>query len=141
VVAERVPGPSQQRTLRRLRDLRLREIVDGFAAALEAGDAPALVSLLTEDVTWSMPPMAHWYRGPAAVDFAIRVAFRCGTWRHVRTSANGQPAVAGYLRDDAGLWQAWSVSVLTVRDGRIAGITSFVGAEHFAAVGLPTSLS
>ena len=42
----------------------------------------------------------------------------------MRTSANGQPAVAGYLRDDAGVWQ-----------------TSFVGKEHFAAVGLPTSLS
>jgi RNA polymerase sigma-70 factor (ECF subfamily) len=142
LVAERVPAPSQQQTLRRLGDTRLREVVDGFAAALEAGDARALVSLLTEDVTWSMPPMAHWYRGLAAVtDFATQVPLtRCGTWRHVRTLANGQPAVAGYLRDDAGSWQAWSVSVLTLRQDRIAEITSFVGAEHFAAVGLPASL-
>jgi RNA polymerase sigma-70 factor (ECF subfamily) len=143
LVAERVPRPSQQRTLRQLGDARLREVVDGFAAALEAGDAAALVGLLTEDVTWSMPPMPHWYRGLAAVtDFATRVPLsRCGSWRHLRTAANGQPAVAGYLRDDAGAWQAWSVSVFSMRDERIAEITSFLGAEHFTALGLPRSLS
>jgi RNA polymerase sigma-70 factor (ECF subfamily) len=142
LVAERVPGPSQQRTLRRLGDARLREVVDGFAAALEAGDAAALVGLLTEDVTWSMPPMPHWYTGLAAVtDFATRVPLtHCGTWRHLRTAANGQPAVAGYLLDEGGAFRAWSVNVLTLREERIAGITSFVGAEHFTALGLPTTL-
>ncbi len=36
-----------------------------------ATDADALVALLTEDVTWSMPPLPHWYHGIAAVtDFA-----------------------------------------------------------------------
>lgn len=94
-VAERIPARTQQRTLRDLDDTRLRDIVAGYAAALERGDADALVALLTEDVTWSMPPMPHWYRGLAAVtDFASRVPLTgCGTWRHVPTSANGQPAV------------------------------------------------
>ena len=63
VVAERVPAASQQRTLRKLDDARLREIVTGYSTALERGDADALVALLTEDVTWSMPPLPHWYRG------------------------------------------------------------------------------
>ena len=36
-----------------------------------ATDADALVALLSEDVTWSMPPLPHWYHGIAAVtDFA-----------------------------------------------------------------------
>lgn len=43
------------------------------STALERGDADALVALLTEDVTWSMPPLAHWYHGIDAVtDFAIQ---------------------------------------------------------------------
>ena len=46
-----------------------------------------------------MPPLPHWYRGLAAVtDFAVRVPLTdCGSWRHLPTSANGQPAVACYL--------------------------------------------
>ena len=75
IVAERVPSATQQQTLRKLGDARLREIVAGYSAALERGDADALVALLTEDVTWSMPPLPHWYHGLAGVtDFAVRGA-------------------------------------------------------------------
>jgi len=134
LVAERVPARSQQRTLRKLGDARLREIVGGYAAALERGDVDGLVTLLTEDVTWSMPPLPHWYRGLDAVtDFAARLPLSsCGSWRHVPVTANGQAAVAQYLNG-----RAWAITVLTLRDERIAELTSFVGAEHFGAFGLP----
>lgn len=65
----------------------------------------------------------------------------CGSWRHVPTSANGQPAVGFYLRNegtDAHL--AWSINVLTLRGERIAEITSFIGCDHFPPFGLPASL-
>ncbi|WP_327583363.1 sigma-70 family RNA polymerase sigma factor [Nonomuraea sp. NBC_00507] len=143
MVAERVPSPSQQQTLRTLGDTHTREIVAGYAAALERGDADALVALLTEDVTWSMPPMPHWYRGLAAVtDFAVRVPLTsCGSWRHLPTHANGQPAAASYLWDDAaGAHMAWSINVLTLRGERVSEITSFIGREHFPLFGLPVSL-
>ncbi|HEY0804901.1 MAG TPA: sigma-70 family RNA polymerase sigma factor [Pseudonocardiaceae bacterium] len=143
-VAEKVPSPSQQQTLRKIDDARLREIVTGYAGALECGDADALVALLTEDVTWSMPPLPHWYRGIEAVmDFVVEIPMaRCGSWRSLTTTANGQPAVACYLcRADAGEYAAWSINVLTLRDERIAEVTSFVGAEHFADFGLPASRS
>ncbi|MFG2166388.1 sigma-70 family RNA polymerase sigma factor [Micromonospora chersina] len=142
-LAERAPAATQQRTLRMLDDARLREVVTGYATALENGDADALVALLTEDVTWSMPPMPHWYRGLAAVlDFARSAPLGpCGSWRHLTTGANGQPAVAGYLRRGAtGPYLPWSVDVLTLRGDRIAGITSFLGAEKAAAFGLPDAL-
>src|ERR1017187_1288152 len=95
IVAEKIPSPTQQQPLREIGDARLREIVAGFSAALERGDADALVALLTEDVTWSMPPLAHWYHGLDPVtDFAVQVPLTgCGSWRHLPTSANGQPAV------------------------------------------------
>jgi len=147
LVAERVPSQSQQRTLRQLGDARLRELVTGYATALERGDADALVALLTEDVTWAMPPMRHWYRGlPAVTDFAVSLPLTtCGRWRHVPAGANGQPALATYLQaDGAGPYRGWSVDVLTLRhtaEGpRIAAVTSFVGTEHHAAFGLPAAL-
>jgi RNA polymerase sigma-70 factor (ECF subfamily) len=143
IVAEKVPSRTQQQTIREIGDARLREIVSGYAEALERGDADAFVALLTEDVTWSMPPLPHWYTGLAAVtDFAVRVPLTtCGPWRHIATSANGQPAVAGYRwMPDAGTHVAWAIDVLTLRGDRIAEITAFLGAEHLARFGLPPSL-
>src|ERR1017187_10686986 len=46
VVKEKVPSPTQQRTLRKIDDARLREIVAGYAAALERGDADAAAAAL-----------------------------------------------------------------------------------------------
>ncbi len=140
IVAERVPSREEQPTAR---DARTREIVSAYSMALERGDAAALVTLLTEDVTWSMPPLPHWYRGVDTVmDFAVAVPLgNCGAWRHLPTSANGQPAVAAYLRPgDTGPYDAWSINVLRLRGDRIAEVTSFIGAEHFVAFGLPPSL-
>jgi RNA polymerase sigma-70 factor (ECF subfamily) len=145
-IAEKVPAPTQQQTLRKIDDARLREIVVGFATALERGDADALVALLTEDVTWSMPPLPHWYHGLEAVtDFAVRIPLStCGSWRYRLTRANAQPAVACYLRaagaDSTSPYLSWSINVLSLRGERIGEITSFLGAEHFVAFGLPASL-
>ena len=143
IVAEKAPSRSQQRTLRDVDDARLRQLVNGYSAALEDGDAEALVSLLTEDVTWSMPPLPHWYHGLGPVtEFLVEVPLaRCGSWRHLPASVNGQLAVASYLRSaDNGPFLAWSIDVLTVRDDRIAELTAFIGVEHFTLLGLPDSL-
>lgn len=90
-----------------------------------------------------MPPLPYWYHGLDAVtDFAVQVPLTaCGSWRHLPTSANGQPAVGFYLRnDDAGPHLSWSITMLTLRGEHIAEITSFIGPEHFALFGLPASL-
>ena len=143
VVSEKVPAATQQQTLRTVDDHRVRRIVTGYATALERGDADMLVALLTDDVTWSMPPLPHWYQGLDVVtEFAVQVPLTgCGSWRHRTTSANGQPAVGGYLWDPAaGVHRPWSINVLTLRSDRIAAVTSFIGAEHFPAFDLPASL-
>ncbi|WP_410659830.1 sigma-70 family RNA polymerase sigma factor [Amycolatopsis sp. lyj-112] len=140
IVADKVPSPSQQQTLRKLEDTRVREIAAGYASALERGDADALVALLTEDVTWSMPPLSQWYRGIEAVtDFAVEVPLgRCPSWRSQIITANGQPAVACYIGESAGaVHQAWSINVLSLRDEQISEITSFLDPELFATFGLP----
>jgi RNA polymerase sigma-70 factor (ECF subfamily) len=143
LVAERVPPVSQQRTLRDIGDAGVRRIVTQYATALERGDAAGLIALLTSDVTWSMPPLPHWYQGiAAAVEFAVEVPFtRCGSWRHLPATANAQPAVACYRRPGAdGPYRAWAVAVLTLRDARISAITAFIGEAHFVRLGLPPSL-
>ncbi len=144
VLAAKVPPRSQQQTARELGDARLRQAATGFASALERGDADALVALLTEDVTWSMPPRPHWYRGLVATrDFAVRVPLTaCGHWRTVAMSASGQHGVACYRWDEpAGAHLAWSVNVLTFRGHRIAAITSFLDPGLLTRFGLPASLS
>ncbi|WP_410582378.1 sigma-70 family RNA polymerase sigma factor [Amycolatopsis sp. lyj-108] len=140
IVAEKVPPSDRQQTLRKLDDPRVREIAAGFASALDRGDADALVALLTEDVTWSMPPFAHWYRGIEAVSrFAVEVPIgRCPSWRTEVVTANGQPAVACYLGEAAdAVHHGWSINVLSFRGDRIREITSFIDADLFAKFDLP----
>ncbi|GAA3283176.1 sigma-70 family RNA polymerase sigma factor [Dactylosporangium vinaceum] len=142
-LAEKVPPAAQQPTLRRIGDERIREIVAAYATALEHGDAAALVALLTEDVTWSMPPLPSWYHGlPAVTDFAVRLPLStCGSWRHLATFANAQPAIACYRRPEPeGPHTAWSLNVLTLRADRIAEITSFLDPALFARFDLPMRL-
>jgi RNA polymerase sigma-70 factor, ECF subfamily len=121
-------------------DARTQALASRYADALQRGDAETLVAMLTKDVTWSMPPLRGWYAGLSAVrDFAERVPIgSCGRWRHLATTANSQPAMASYLcPPGADVFGAWSIDVFTVRDDRIATITSFIGVEHFAVFGLP----
>ncbi len=141
IVAERVPPVSQTQTLRELGDERVRTIVIGYAEALARGDADGLVALLTEDVTWSMPPLPHWYSGrDAVVEFARAVPMTiCGEWRRIPTVANGQPALASYLRN-GDVFEAFAIDVLTLEGAAVAAVTTFIGAEHVARFGLPGHL-
>jgi RNA polymerase sigma-70 factor, ECF subfamily len=167
IVEEKIPSATQQQTLRRIGDKRLQEIVAEYTSALERGDADTLVALLSEDVTWSMPPLPGWYQGLAAVtDFVVKVPMgTCGAWQHLLITANGQPAVAHYLLretdepdEPAGPYRCWAITVLTLRstgsgeereeheeqeeqEVRIVDLTSFIGPEHFEAFGLPAELA
>lgn len=106
IVAAKAPSPTQRRSLRQVRDARVRTVVAEFAAALEHRDAGRLIALLTEDVTWSMPPLPHWYRGIEAVgDFAVTVRWPVaragGTCRPRRTASPPSPATSATARTPA----------------------------------------
>jgi RNA polymerase sigma-70 factor (ECF subfamily) len=61
--------------------------------------------------------------------------------RLVPTRANAQPAVAAYLDDGAGVFQAYGVMVFALEGDAVAGITGFAGyPELFPELGLPLSL-
>jgi RNA polymerase sigma-70 factor, ECF subfamily len=137
-VEERMPPMSQQATLRALGDQRIRAVVEDYMDALDRGDVDAVLAMLTEDATWSMPPLPQWYAGHEAITgFLERGPIR-QRWRHLATHANGQMAVGCYMwDDDAGTYAAHVIDVLTLRGDRIAAITAFIDPKLFATFGLP----
>lgn len=141
LVDERMPERSQQATLRELGDARLKEIVDRYMTAFENADLDALIGMLTEDATWSMPPTPDWYRGSDAIAaFLLQGPLRM-TWRHVPTWANGQLAVGCYAWDEQrASYRATVLDVLTLRGPMIAEVTAFIDASVFAGFGLPEEL-
>ena len=135
-VDERLPDQSQQATLRALGDERIRTLVASYMQALERGDVEALVAMLSEEATWSMPPMPRWYRGEQAIA-AFLAEYPCRErWRHVPTSANGQAAVGCYMWDPARQsYVAAVIDVLTLDETGIAGVTGFLAPWVFRRFG------
>jgi RNA polymerase sigma-70 factor (ECF subfamily) len=147
-----VPAQTQQATLRSLGDQRTRALAGRYADAMERHDVGTLISMLTEDAAWSMPPHPQWYRGHEAIEwFLLRYPFT-DRWRHRPAQANGQLAVGCYLHDPArDRYVPHCVDVLTVRGDKISDVTAFLaagtfepkdsgwitGTELFARFGLP----
>lgn len=141
LVEERLPERSQQATLAALGDDGQRELVARYTAALQRHDIEGMLALLTEDATWSMPPMPSWFRGHEAIAaFLADGPFR-NRWRHLRTRVNGQLAVGCYSWDGtAGTHVAYALDVLALKEDRIDSIVAFLGGERFAAFGLPPDI-
>ena len=142
-IDERLPARTQQATLQALGDRELREIVSRFADAWERHDVDTVVAMLADDARMTMPPQPSWYLGREAIAAFLR------RWplspekrfRLVPTSANGQPALAGYIWDERTTsFEAESILVLTLRDDRIEEITAFRTPEVFPFFGLPDRL-
>jgi RNA polymerase sigma-70 factor (ECF subfamily) len=144
LVDERLPEQSQQAALRALGDDALSEIVNGYVDAWERGDLDAVVAMLANDVTLTMPPMPTWFAGRAAVaGFFGRLPLRAGRrWRLVPVGANGQVAFAHYGWDQpAGCFLPHGVNVLALGGARISEINAFLYPEDFARFGLPDRLA
>jgi RNA polymerase sigma-70 factor, ECF subfamily len=134
-IDERLPDQSQQATLRALGDDGIRELVERYADALERGDVDAVVALLAEDATWSMPPCPVWYRGEALATFLAEYPGR-ERWRHLPAQANGQLAVGCYMWDgERRDFHAAVLDVLTLRGDRIAAVTAFLAPWVFRRFG------
>ena len=98
------------------------------------------MAILAEDVTFAMPPHPHWWRGR---DDVIAAVVRTGLpdVPKLRTEANGQPAVAWYLRETPGRpYAAASIEVLAFDGERVSAIVAFASKRLFARFGLPSEL-
>jgi len=104
-------------------DDRQQELLGRYVDAFERYDMDALVSLLHEDATWSMPPYTLWLQTHLDVrKWCLGQGVGCKDSRLIPTVANGLPAFGQYKPGPDGL-EPWSLQVLEIADGKIAGIT------------------
>jgi len=116
------------------------EIVAKFVRAWESADVDALVTLLTDDVFVSMPPIPFEYEGREVVARFCASIFSAGRrFDLVPTRANGQPAFGAYLRTPTGVSHGVGLYVLTLAGNRICAMTRFENSV-FPSFGLPRSL-
>jgi RNA polymerase sigma-70 factor (ECF subfamily) len=123
------PLPEEQSLL-------LERYVDAFCRY----DVDALVALLREDATFSMPPYTLWLRGPETIRaWLLGPGAGCRGSRLVPVAACGSPAFAQYRPgQSSGTYEAWALIVLELKDGGIAGWNSFLDTERlFPLFGLP----
>jgi RNA polymerase sigma-70 factor (ECF subfamily) len=104
-----------------------RALLAAYMAAFENADIAALERLLLRDATLEAPPFGTWFAGRQTCVGCLRnyVVRSPGDWRMLATSANGQPAAAGWVRDDSGAYQPYGIVVLTVSGDGIRRVVSF----------------
>lgn len=127
---------------------RERRLLEQYMAAFERYDTPAVVSLLTQDATWEMPPFTGWYSGAEAIGTLIDTqcpAEAPDDLRFIPVQANGQLACASWMRHPDGVWRAFQLHVLdVVHDDEAAGgeprvqhVSCFFDVRLFAWFDLP----
>ncbi|MDQ1467497.1 MAG: polymerase sigma-70 factor, subfamily [Actinomycetota bacterium] len=114
------------------------ELLARYVDAFERFDIDALVKLLHDDATMSMPPYPLWLRGAGELGVWLRgPGSACEGSRFAPIAANGAPAFAQWRANPDGGFDAWSIHVLQVSDGRIAALDFFVDPNLFPLFGLP----
>ncbi len=109
-------------------------LLDRYVDAFERYDVDALVRLLHDDATLSMPPYRLWLRGPESIGrWLLGRGIDCRGSRLVPIRASGSPAFGQYR-----ITGPWAVVVLELRGDRIAALNSFLDVDTlFPRFGLP----
>jgi RNA polymerase sigma-70 factor, ECF subfamily len=117
-------------------------LVERYVSAFERYDMDALMSLLHEDATLSMPPYTLWLQGQEAIRrWLLGRGADCRGSRLVPTEASGGPAFGQYRLGADGRHRAWALISIEPSGGRIASMVSFLDtASLFPLFGLPLEL-
>ena len=118
-----------------------RQLLDEYVEAFWRKDIDRIVSLLTAEATWEMPPFTGWYAGAATIGELIATKCPGGSFDMpmLPTQANGQPAYGLYMRSGDG-FVPFQLQVLDLEGDRVRHVAAFQGRELFAKFGLPTHL-
>lgn len=117
--ALRAADPGRPATLS---DAAQRALVDRYCEAFHRADVPAMVALLQEDATTSMPPFDWWVRGRAEIGAVMSASDACHGARLEPVRVNGT----------IGFWQhraagPFALVVPSFGDELISGLTTFLG--------------
>lgn len=121
-----------------LLDSERRALLGRYISAFERFDITALVGLLHDDATLSMPPYGLWLRGVPAIAAWLRSRETlCRDGALVPVEVNGTVGVAQYRRGPGGSGlRAFSLQVVETSAGRIDGLHIFLLTELFPLFGL-----
>jgi RNA polymerase sigma-70 factor (ECF subfamily) len=119
-----------------------RELLDRYVDAFWRKDVDQIVSMLTAEAVWEMPPFTGWYAGAANIGRLIDT--QCPGGVHdmpmLPTTANGQPAFGLYMRTPRGDFEPFHLQVLELEGDRVRHVAAFFDTDLFARFGLPERL-
>jgi RNA polymerase sigma-70 factor (TIGR02960 family) len=126
-------------------DEQQRQLLERIVSTTESGDVAGLAQTLRDDVRFSMPPEpGTWTGRDAVVGSWVQGGFGTeafGQFRCLITSANRQPAVAGYIRKPGETkFLPLALDVLQIEDGLVKEIFTFALAGRVQEFGLPAEL-
>jgi RNA polymerase sigma-70 factor (ECF subfamily) len=117
-----------------------RALLGRYVDAFEQFDIDALVALLHEEATLSMPPYELWLCGREVLrGWFAGTGQHCTGSRLIPITANGMPAFGQYApTGPGGSYEPWALQVIETSGGRITAINSFLDtARLFPLFGLP----
>jgi len=115
-----------------------RDLLDRYTTAFLNADIMAVMRLLRDDAVFEMPPLPTWFTGRELIGRFLqsRVLTEPGRFQMIPAAANGQPALATYMRGHDGVYRAHAIQVLTIAASRVARVTLFNDPGLFATFGL-----
>ena len=119
-----------------------RALLGRYVAAFEAYDIPSLVSLLHEDASISMPPLALWLQGREDLSaWYLGYGIGCRGSRLLAASVSTTEAVFGQYRPGPdGTHEPWALQVVELSGGRVQHVHHFLDPALFTRFGLPERL-
>jgi RNA polymerase sigma-70 factor (ECF subfamily) len=120
-----------------------RQLLDRYVDAFWRKDVDTIVSMLTAEAVWEMPPFTGWYRGAENIGRLIdtQCPGGCHDMPMLRTSANGQPAFGLYMRTAEGDFVPFHLQVLDLDGDRVRHVSAFFDTSLFATFGLPARIT
>ena len=118
------------------------KLLERYVDAFWRKDITTIVSMLTQEAVWEMPPFTGWYRGAENIGELIDTQCPGGVndMPMVATWANGQPAFGLYMRTRKGDFVPFHLQVLTLDGDRVSHVGAFFDPRLFETFGLPARL-
>ncbi|OBK45277.1 sigma-70 family RNA polymerase sigma factor [Mycobacterium sp. 1081908.1] len=133
--------PADSDSLTQPAEQRQRELLDRYVAAFVNADVDELVAVLTEDAVFEMPPFLTWFKGGDAIGAFLGPRMHAfGNTPVVRTSANGQPAVALYPATTDGQHRLHALHLLTFAPEGVVHVVAYQDIGALGRFDLPSVL-